>query len=620
MNKKITIFITLVITSFQIGFGQQASTPETGVIYPEYMGVSRPLSDFFVNEEDELNAQTVFTESKDREHRTAQTFQFTAEDGPEYRNDESTIQKEQGNRSVFAPLTNWAGQTGGGSCPPDPSGAAGINHYVQSVNATPFKVFNKTTGATMGTIRQIGSLWSPAVGNMGDPIILYDKYADRWFVSQFGQASGNKIYIAISQTNDPTGSYYTYTYTSPEFPDYLKFSIWADGYYMTANTGTDRVFVFERDKMILGQTARSVYATFSTGTVLPGFFLPLPADADGVLPPVGTPCPLFWYTENSSGGGNVDGIKYRTATVNWVPTTPTLTFSATTTVPTAAFDGTYNSSWNDIRQSTSSSTLLDGIGGVIWYRAQWRQWTGYNTVVLCWGVKISSTQRSIKWVELRQTQPSGTWTLYQEGIYAPDALNRWVGSIAMDDNGSIGLAYACAGPTPATSVGLRYTGRLATDPLGQMTFAETVAFAGSGNMSQCGNRFGDYSQTSLDPNGTTFWHTGQYVLNGAPATRIYSFNLPLPTELREAKSELNYKVYQNGNALLVNADHLTENGQFVVDLFDVQGRKIDGQVVTANDNKIRTSFDVNNFTKGIYMVRIGKANTSFQKVIKVPIN
>jgi hypothetical protein len=622
MNKKITIFITLVITSFQIGFGQQASTPETGVIYPEYMGVSRPLSDFFVNEEDELNAQTVFTESKDREHRTAQTFQFTAEDGPEYRNDESTIQKEQGNRSVFAPLTNWAGQNGNG-CPPDPSGAVGPNHYIQAVNSTPFKVFNKTTGASLG-ISQIGSLWNPALTyNDGDPIILYDKYADRWFVSQFGDnygQNGNKIHIAISTTNDPTGSYYTYSYNSPSFPDYLKFSIWADGYYMTANTGTDRVFVFERDKMILGQTARSVYTSFTTGNVS-GFFLPMPADADGVLPPLGTPCPFFWYTENSWGGGNVDGIKYINATVNWVPTTPTLTFSATTTVPTAAFDGTYNAQWNDIRQSTSTSTLLDGIGGVIWYRAQWRQWTGYNTVVLCWGVKISASQRSIKWVELRQSQPSGSWTVYQEGIYAPDALNRWVGSIAMDDNGSIALAYAAAGPTPvATSVGLRYTGRLATDPLGQMTFAETVAFAGSGNMSNCFNRFGDYSQTSLDPNGTTFWHTGQYVGSGSPRTRIYSFDLPLPTKLREAKSELNYKVYQNGNALLVNADHLAENGQFVVDLFDVQGRKIDGQVVTANDNKIRTSFDVNNFAKGIYMVRIGKANTSFQKVIKVPIN
>ena len=625
MTKKITLLFFFSAAIAGGIYAQQVTTPASSVIYPEYMGVSKPLSELFDKVEDEINAQTIFRESKDREHRVAQTFQFTAEDGPEYGNDESTIQREQGsNRNVLVPLTNWVGQTGGGSCPPDPSGAAGPNHYVQSVNATPFKVFNKTNGATLGTIRQIGSLWSPAVGNMGDPIILYDKYADRWFLSQFGQTSppnaSNVVYIAISTTNDPTGTYYTYTYTSPQFPDYLKFSIWADGYYMTSNTGTDRVFVFERDKMILGQTARSVNATFSTGTVS-GFFLPMPADADGVLPPLGTPCPFFWYTENSWGGGNVDGIKYMNATVNWVPTTPTLTFSTATTIPTAAFDGTYNANWNDIRQNTASSTLLDGIGGIIWFRAQWRQWTGYNTVVLCWGVKISSTQRSIKWVELRQPQPSGAWTLYQEGIYAPDALNRWVGSIAMDDNGSIALAYAAAGPTPtATSVGLRYTGRLATDPLGQMSFPETVAFAGSGTMSACGNRFGDYSQTSLDPNGTTFWHTGQFVNGGSPATRIYSFDLPLPTDLKEASKELAYQVYQNNNTLIVNADNLKESGQFVVDLFDVQGRKLEGQNINVVDGKLRTDFAIANYAKGIYMVRIGKPNTSFQKVIKVSVN
>lgn len=94
----------------------------------------------------------------------------------------------------------------------------------------------------------------------------------------------------------------------------------------------------------------------------------------------------------------------------------------------------------------------------------------------------------------------------------------------------------------------------------------------------------------------------------------------MPTELKETAKQLDYNVYQNGNSLLVNADNLTSNGAYVVDIFDVQGRKIDGQVVNASDNKIRTSIDVNNFAKGIYMVRIGKANTSFQKVIKVPIN
>ena len=78
MNKKITFLFTLFSITFQIGFSQQNSEPETGVIYPSYMGISKPLSDYFVSEEDELNATTVFKESKDREHRTAQTFQYTA--------------------------------------------------------------------------------------------------------------------------------------------------------------------------------------------------------------------------------------------------------------------------------------------------------------------------------------------------------------------------------------------------------------------------------------------------------------------------------------------------------------------------------------------------------------
>ena len=618
MKKKSTLLFLVILNSITITYGQKSNKEETGVIYSETVGISKPLSELAESEEIEIDEHTTFHQSKDRDKRTPQKFQFTVDDGPEYGNDLSTIQRQQGNRSAQAALTNWGGQNGGGSCPPDPSGAAGPNHYVQAVNSSPFKVFNKTNGASL-SIRQIGSLWSPATSNDGDPIVMYDKYADRWFVSQFG-VSGNKVYIAISQTNNPTGAYYTYTFTSSQFPDYLKFSIWADGYYMTSNQGTDKVFVFEREKMLLGQTARSVFKTFAPGTVS-NFFCPLPADADGVLPPVGTPCPFFWYTENSWGGSVVDAIKYINATVDWTPTTPTLTFSTASTINTAAFDGTYSNSWSDIYQSdNNASNRLDGIGGVVWYRAQWRQWTGYNTLLLCWGVKISSTQRSIKWVELRQTQPSGSWTLYQEGIYAPDDLNRWVGSMAMDDYGSIALCYAVAGPTPVTPVSLRYTGRISTDPLGQMTLTETNVQTGSGVMTNCGGRFGDYSHTSLDPNGTKFWHTGEYSSGGAPATRVYSFSIPTPASISETESDVVLNVVQQGNSIQINAENLTFSGSFIVDIFDIQGRKIDGQEVNATDNKIKTSIDIANYAKGIYMVRIGKLNTSFQKVVKVPIN
>lgn len=502
--------------------GQQ----ETGVITCTDFHITKPLTElakehpYIPKGQDKLER---YIESFDRKYRSPQKFVHTADEDPVlYGNDPASIQTKMGTNSngAKAPIKNWPGQAGSGFRPFDPSGAAGPNHYIQAINGTPFRIFNKSTGANMLTAN-IGSLWSPATPDDGDPIVMYDKYADRWFISQFGQ-TGNKIYIAISTTNDPTGSYYTYSFTSPEFPDYLKFGIWADGYYMTSNQATDKVFCFERDQMLAGNpSARSIYKTFTTGATS-SFFVPLPADADGGLPTLGTPCPFFSYSDNAWGTGAVDGVKIWDMAVTW-GATPAATITLKTTVPTAAFDASFDPNWNDVSQ-LGSTQKLDGIGGIPTFRAQWRKWNGYNSVVLNWGVKLSATQRSIKWVELRQNTSTGNWSLYQEGTYTPDAATRWIGSIAMDDNGSIGLAYCKAGTTYPS---LCYTGRLATDPLGQMTVTEIVAAAGTGAETS-GNRYGDYSQLSLDPDGITFWHTGEYTLNTGTVTRVYSFQLPQP--------------------------------------------------------------------------------------------
>ena len=210
-------------------------------------------------------------------------------------------------------------------------------------------------------------------------------------------------------------------------------------------------------------------------------------------------------------------------TTNWVPATPTATITSAGVIPMSAFDASYDPSWNDCPQP-GTTQKLDGIGGVLTFRSQWKSWAGYNTVVLNWGVKISATQRSIKWCELRQNQSTGVWSLYQEGIYTPDASTRWLGSIAMDNNGSIGLCYLKSNSS-SIYPSLAYAGRRSCDPLGTLPIAEVVAIAGGG--SQIGiNRDGDYSQTWLDPDGITFWHTGLYLgAGGAAQTRIYSFQI-----------------------------------------------------------------------------------------------
>ena len=553
-------------------------------------------------------------ESEDRNNRPSQKFVYSVADDPKYGNDPSFMQTVMGTRKIGEKsiIQNWAGQTATGFRPFDPTGAAGPNHYVQMINSTTFRVFSKTGTILLTTV--LGTLWTPNTQNSGDPIVLYDRYADRWFLSQFG-TTGNKIYIAISTTGDPTGSYYTYTFTSPQFPDYLKFSVWENGYYMTSNQPTDKVFCFERDQMLIGNAgSRAISANFTTGNVS-AFFCPLPADPDGGLPPTGTPFPFFCYSDDAWGGGSIDGIRIWHMTVTW-GASPTASIVLNNTIPTMAFDASYNGSWNDIQQP-GTGQMLDGIGGVPTFRAQWRKWNGYNTVVLNWGVLITpGPQRSIMWVELRQDQTTHVWSLYQQQIYVPDADSRWMGSIAMDDNGSIALCYAKSSSTVFPS--LCFTGRLASDPLGTMSFAEVLAVAGD-HVQTNTNRFGDYSHTALDPDGITFWHTGEYIAgaNNSVKTRIYSFQLPVSVDIQENKTINELSVFPNPNeGKFTISFNSTVKSSYIIEIANALGQQVFKESI--NDLKGIYSKQINliGFGKGVYTISLtNNKNKTTKKIV-----
>src|SRR5207237_5202460 len=85
----------------------------------------------------------------------------------------------------------------------------------------------------------INTLWSGFGGgcqsnNDGDPIVLYDPIADRWLISQFSVTTTPYLQcVAVSQTPDPTGPYNRYSFQYNAFPDYPKFGVWPDAYYVT---------------------------------------------------------------------------------------------------------------------------------------------------------------------------------------------------------------------------------------------------------------------------------------------------------------------------------------------------------------------------------------------------
>ena len=131
----------------------------------------------------------------------------------------------------------------------------------------------------------------------------------------------------------------------------------------------------------------------------------------------------------------------------------------------------------------------------------------------------------IRWYELRVGDTGGAWTIEQEGTYAPDdGVYRFMGSMAMDADGNIGMAYTAANENIFAS--LRYTGRYANSPAGEMIFKEQTIVDGAGNQTNT-NRYGDYAHLTLDPSDDrTFWFSSEYF--SAPnqwSTRIASFRV-----------------------------------------------------------------------------------------------
>jgi len=136
-----------------------------------------------------------------------------------------------------------------GYYPPDTQGDVSTDHYVQVVNVN-FAIYSKTGSLLFGPAN-LNTIWSgigaPFEGTgSGDPVVLFDQAANRWIITQFSLNFTTNLYaemIAISQTSDPTGAWYRYVYDYGNvLPDYPKFGILPDGYYMATNQFIDAEF------------------------------------------------------------------------------------------------------------------------------------------------------------------------------------------------------------------------------------------------------------------------------------------------------------------------------------------------------------------------------------------
>ena len=166
-------------------------------------------------------------------------------------------------RSKGAPLSTTAGANilgvGAGftgpqetfpvdAAPPDPNGAVGVTQFVHWVNES-FAVFDKATGAVLHGPVAGNTLWSGFGGgcetnNDGDPIVAYNKAADRWVTTQLSVSTTPYLQcVAVLTSSDATGAWYRYAFQMPNFPDYPNLAVWPDAYYMSFNRSSRRIWV-----------------------------------------------------------------------------------------------------------------------------------------------------------------------------------------------------------------------------------------------------------------------------------------------------------------------------------------------------------------------------------------
>jgi hypothetical protein len=431
----------------------------------------------------------------------------------------------QGRDPVPGPLSTFEGMNrseGCGGCqPPDPVIAVGPSHIVEMVNVA-FSIYLKDGTRVVGP-SQISALWAGQTGacatsNAGDPIAVFDEMADRWLLSQF---FSNGICVAVSQTNDPTGTYNLYKFDLPEFPDYFKIGAWPSSYFVGANEAGYGAYAFDRQSMIAGSPAGVV----RFADVSPNFVLP--ADVDGDAPPAaGSPGLFYTFLDSDFHGVASDRVTLYAFDIDWA-NAGAATFAEVDAIPVTPFNYTVCGFFNlSCVPQGGTSQRVDPVSEWPMQRFIYRDFGTHKALAGTFTVDATgSGLAGLRWFELREQ--IGGWGLYQEGTYAPnDGLHRWMGSLAFDDEGTLAIGYSASSTTERPS--LRYTYRSAGDPLGAL-LDEAVMVQGNGSQTS-GNRWGDYSALALDPtDGRTFWYVGEYVPSGSSwSTRIGSFQATTP--------------------------------------------------------------------------------------------
>ncbi len=470
---------------------------------------------------------------------------------------DGALQSGASSTAMSSPLFTFEGPSnednrrifGGRVNPPDPVGDVGSHNYIAMVNLT-FAIYSKTGTLQYGPAAT-GSLWQgfsvpDCTRPNGDGIVNYDEVSNRWILSQF-TTQGPEYWncVAVSTTDDPLGSYYRYAFsTGAYFPDYPKYGLMSDGLYITTRefgpTVEYRIGVYaiNRHQLVEGDPNPTVVSFYLVEGVDPLYLLGdgiLPADQDGKrMPPPGSP-EYFAGTMDDDYfyGAPYDALNWFEADVDFAHPASS-SFGLTASLPTAEFDSNFPcapGARDCLPQPgiTDPAQYLDILSyrQRPTYRLQYRNFKTHESLVTNQSVEARPGIAGVRWYEVRNPRDP---VIYQQGTYAPnDGVHRWMGSVAQDKNGNLAAGYSVVNGTTIYP-GIRYAGRVPSDPPGELSQSEATLQNGSGSQLTLNSRWGDYTSLNVDPrDDCTFYYINEYYAItelAAWQTRIGAFKFP----------------------------------------------------------------------------------------------
>ncbi|MGB0515249.1 MAG: hypothetical protein ACPGJE_10460, partial [Wenzhouxiangellaceae bacterium] len=343
-----------------------------------------------------------------------------------------------GGSSFDTPLVNRDGGGFSGVNPPDTIGDVGNDFFIQMINGssgsggTRVLILDKTDGTTVNDFN-LGALATGSgtgcTNGRGDPIVMFDETVDngigqptgRWFLSEFTSSS---YCVYISETSDPTaGTWFLYEFTSASgnLPDYPKWGVWPDAYYIGANEnagsipGAGRtVYAFDRENMLLGLTTRPAQVFEAPPLAGFGFQMLQPADWDGLNPPPpGAPGLFFRHRDDevhNAGSSNPtqDFLEIWEFAVDW-DTPGNSTFTGPTNLGVEDFESelcglTAFECAPQPPTGSDPSVGLDPLREPVMWRAQYRNFGSHQAIVNTWvtdAVGGAADVHGVRWAELR---------------------------------------------------------------------------------------------------------------------------------------------------------------------------------------------------------------------------